>query len=219
MAFGGKFMSYLTGRKIYMVIICLSIFSVLSGCASNKQIDTSGASAIQNKKLIITTGDRPKFIITTPSKGFLASQGLLGFIAVHALSEDLAVTYNIKDPAQTISRKLKQRLSAQHKMHVVEKGKYAQYELKVMSTAFGAAHGTLNFSKYSANYGATAELRDLSNNSIIASASCIEHGLKNAEQAPTYDELFANQAKRLKDGLNARAQRCADKIVNTIFGN
>ncbi|MGH1406140.1 MAG: hypothetical protein ACRBBJ_06240 [Rhodomicrobiaceae bacterium] len=206
-------------KKIYRTIIFLSFLSVLSGCASNKQIDTSGATAIQNKKLLITTGNRPKFVITTPSKGFLASQGLLGFIAVHALSEDLAVTYNIKDPAITISQKLKQRLSSQHKMQVVEKGSYAQYELKVMSTAFGAAHGTLNFSKYSANYGATAELRDLRNNSIIASASCVEHGLKDADQAPTYDELFANQARRLKDGLNVRAQRCTDKIINTIFGN
>ena len=211
------------GVKVMRSFSCAMMVGLtitIAGCASaNKTIDAAGVTSLQNQKLVVTTGDRPKFVAKTPASSFLATQGVVGFLAVHMMSDDIAVKHGIEDPAIAISNKLQTRLKGNHKMQVVKKAESAQFELKVMSTAFGAGNKPFSTTEYVVDYNANAQLRDIRSNKLIAEASChIKKNTPTDEKLPNYDELFANNAARLKAELNRKVERCTQTIMHQIFG-
>jgi hypothetical protein len=88
----------------------------------------------------------------------------------------------------------------------------AKFVVDVQTTKWyiGATGNSLTSSRYGVNYSAKARLIDAETKTVVAKGFC-ERFPDNAN-APTYDELLANEASLLKKQLASAADECVKSI-------
>ncbi len=162
----------------------------------------------------------PNFVAVTPAKGAFA---LLGVPAMIAEGNRIIAENSIKDPAEQIAAGLIKtvesaygsrpsanpvKVTADDLSHITAAANGAtRFLFDVETTAFTLGYFPTDWSHYRVMYGAKARLIDLKSKQVVADGLCKRIPETNAN-APTYDELLQNGAKRLKEELNAAAEEC-----------
>jgi hypothetical protein len=207
-------------------IVPIAVAMLLSGCVSTatKTIDAQAMSAVRNQSVVRTARDMPDFSEMTPAK---ATFGLLGVAASISEGNKTVANNRIADPAITIADALLGAMQSSHGAQVVAspvridnedpariaelaKGK-ARYVLDVRTVMWQMAYFATDWTHYRVFYSAKARLIDVDSKNVVAEAFCKLFPDSNTN-APTFDDMLALNAARLKAINTANAQACAESL-------
>lgn len=204
---------------------------LLTGCVSTatKTIDVRAASAIRNQSVVHTARDMPDFGEMTPAK---ATFGLIGAAMMISEGNKTVMMNQIADPAVAISDSLLHAMQASQGVQVVTspvridsedpariaelaKGR-ARFVLDVRTLMWQMMYFPTDWTHYRVVYTAKARLIDVDAKNVVAEAFCKQLPESNAG-APTFDELLALNAARLKATNVANAQACAESLARDML--
>jgi len=207
-------------------ILLIATATLVSGCVSTttKTIDAQALSAVRNQSVLRTARDMPDFGELTPAK---APFGLLGAVATISEGNKTVATNHIADPAVAIADALLGAMQSSHGMQAVAspvridsedpariaglaRGK-ARYVLDVRTLMWQMMYFPTDWTHYQVMYTAKARLIDVAAGTVVAEAFCKQLPESNA-QAPTFDEMLALNAARLKSINATYARTCADSF-------
>jgi hypothetical protein len=212
-------------------IVPLAAMLALTGCVSTatKTIDAQALGAVRNQSVVRTARDMPDFGEMTPAK---ATLGLIGAALIISEGNKTVATNHIADPAEAIAASLLNAMQSAHGMQVVAapvridseepariaeqaKGK-ARYVLDVRTLMWQMMYFPTDWTHYQVLYSVKARLIDVDTKNVIAEAFCKQSPDSNAN-APTFDELLALNAARLKATNAAYAQACAASLGRNML--
>lgn len=206
----------------------------LAGCASSKPITASSEtlSAYQGQPLTVVTYN--------PKKGFFqitagaAMFGAIGAVAALAESEKLIARYDLTNPsvrtAETLTPALSDRLRPSTVTPLADPsdGKDAKQlaalagnkglVLDVQALAWTSSYYPVNWSHYRPVYVGVSHLIDAGTGKLIAQGPCKIDSFDD-KGAPTYDEMYADNAAILKTQFQQAADECASQMTKGLFGN
>jgi hypothetical protein len=207
-------------------ILPVSAAMMLSGCVSTatRTIDAQAASAVRNQDVMRTARNMPDFSELTPAKAMV---GVIGAVMMSTEGNKTVMMNQIADPADAIANALLNGMqSAQgarvlatplridseepERIAALAKGK-ARYVLDVRTLMWQMGYFPTDWTHYRVLYSVKARLIDVDNKSVVAEAFCKQIPESN-ENAPTFDELLAAGAARLKAVNAANAQACASSL-------
>jgi hypothetical protein len=207
-------------------ILLVSAAMMLSGCVSTatRTIDAQAASAVRNQDVMRTARNMPDFSEMTPAKAMV---GVIGAVMMSTEGNKTVLMNQIADPADAIANALLNGMQSAQGARVVAtplridseeperiaalaKGK-ARYVLDVRTIMWQMGYFPTDWTHYRVLYTAKARLIDVDNKSVVAEAFCKQIPESNAN-APTFDELLAVGAARLKAVNAANAQACASSM-------
>jgi hypothetical protein len=213
-----------------LVVSALSIVLV-SGCTTiNKQALAPNSTAVlQNQTVTQTVRKKPDFAAFTVAN---ATFGLVGALAAISTGNDIIALNRVDDPADAIAAGLSQALSAKHGTRVAAppiaidgddakqvaaaaKGK-ARFVVDVQTINWGFNYFPTDWTHYRVHYAGKARLIDVETNAVIAEGGCRQMPETNAN-APTYDELMANSAARLRKELGRSVALCIRSLNKEMF--
>ncbi|WP_346837588.1 hypothetical protein [Microbulbifer sp. SAOS-129_SWC] len=208
-------------------LIVLTLVLGAVGCAGvqNSPISDTAVPMIEGRQLSGVSREKPSFIATTPGKSMF---GVIGVAAMVSAGNKIVKENNIEDPAVRIYNRLAEAMADKYSVvplddnSIVAKGddlkevtsqvKDARLLLDVQTLGWKFANFPMSFSKYQVGYGVKMRLIDTSTNEVLAEASCGRATPEEDEGAPTYDELMADNAERLKQALQANADYCVNEF-------
>lgn len=210
----------------------VSIIAIsLTGCASvNKQaISSKSVSEIKNQTITYTARKKPDFAAMTAGKAAFA---MLGAVAMISEGNSIIANNNVPDPADAIAVGIAKALENSHGARLVtppipaEADEASQIVARVNGgTRYVIDAQTINWSfvyfptdwtHYRVIYTAKARLIDAMTKEVVAEGFC-KHIPENSANAPTYDELLANQASRLKSELATAAGVCVQSLKTEML--
>jgi len=210
--------------KIWILLIATA--TLVSGCVSTatRTIDAQALTAVRNQSVLRTARDMPDFGELTPAK---APFGLLGAVATISEGNKTVATNHIADPAVAIADALLGAMQSSHGMQAVAspvridsedpariaglaRGK-ARYVLDVRTLMWQMMYFPTDWTHYQVMYTAKARLIDVAAGTVVAEAFCKQLPESNAK-APTFDEMLALNAARLKSINATYARACADSF-------
>ena len=199
---------------------------LLTGCVSieKKTMDAQALGAVRNQSVVHAVRDMPDFGELTPAK---ATLGLIGAGMMISEGNKTVAGNKIADPAIGIADALSGAMRAAHGVQVVApsvridsedpariaelaKGK-ARYVLDVRTLMWQMTYFPTDWTHYRVIYTAKARLIDVDARSVVAEAFCKQIPDSNVN-APTYDEMLALGAARLKAQNAANARACAESL-------
>jgi len=201
------------------------VAAMTAGCVSVQQIPMSAASleAIKGKELALSEREKPDFSAMTPARGAF---GMIGAAVTISEGNKLIKENRIEDPAVYIGRTLAADLQGRHNTRLSPKG--AAIASDEVTDLVKNAPGTdlvldvrtLNWSfvyfptvwgKYRVIYSARMRLVDTKSGRVLAEGGC-HRAPEHTPDAPSYDELVANSAQRLKQELKTAAEFCISEL-------
>lgn len=203
----------------------------VSGCASvSKQpISAQDRTSIQGKSLAVTARAKPDFAAMTAGKATFA---LIGAIAAISEGNSLVASNNVADPANVIASSLAKSLEAAHAVRTASAAitvtaddaaqiasslrSTADYALDVQTLNWSINYFPTDWTHYRVFYTAKARLINTQTGAVVASGFCKRIPDTNVG-APTWDELMANQAARLKSELDIAAKECIDTLKTEML--
>jgi hypothetical protein len=213
----------------YVVPACS--LALLAGCASvpaSRPLDAAGISAVHNQSVAVTRRPRPDFVALKPANAMF---GALGGLSAAAEGNDIASANGLTNPADAIAQELALALRDTQgtrsaapvavetndvgRIAAQAKGK-ARFVIDVETRMWHMAYFPTDWTHYQVPYMAVARLIDADTAAVLAEASCKVAPETNAG-APTYDELLAGGAARLKASLAASAATCAAQFKRDMF--
>jgi len=190
------------------------LVGLLAGCKSRSvRLDSSTASQIAHKRLVVQVNRRPKLIIVTFAKAVVSS-GVMASLLMRGLSDDLANDFAIADPARTVAAQVKQRLVSKYGMSVASSAAHADVVLEVTNTMWQVNHGSLlNLAKYRPILAVVAQLRDMRHKTVLSKAACVFNARQNVTPWRGYDEILGNHGAVLKADFDRLTQKCVGQIL------
>jgi len=207
-------------------IVPVTAAMLLTGCVSTatKTIDAQASSAVRNQSVVHTARDMPDFAEMTPAK---ATFGVIGAAMMISEGNKTVMMNRIADPAVAIADSLLGAMQSAQGVQVVAaplridsedpariaelaKGK-ARYVLDVRTLMWQMGYFPTDWTHYRVFYTAKARLIDVDAKNVVAEAFCKQIPESNVG-APTFDELLAMNAARLKTANAANAQACAESL-------
>lgn len=211
------------------LIVIAVVAGMVSGCVSVKQIpmDSSSASAIGGRTVVLTEREKPSFGAMTVGKAMF---GALGAAAMISAGNKIVGDNNVDDPAPYISSRLSKELADKRSVGVSDKkmsvtgssqkeimGSSQDLILDVMTVNWSVAYFPTDWSHYRVIYSAKASLIDAKSKVVLAEGFCAKVPEQTPE-SPTYDQLLANGAERLKQELKMAADYCVGEFLSKTFG-
>lgn len=216
--------------RTYVVPACF--LALLTGCASipaTRSLDAASLTAVHGQTVAVTTRPRPGFVVLKPANAMF---GALGGLAAGEEGDRIAAANGLTNPADAIAQTLAMALhdtqGTQSAASIAvatndvagiaaqAKGK-ARFVVDVETRMWHVAYFPTDWTHYQVPYLAVARLIDADTAGVVAEGSCKVAPETNAG-APTYDELLANGAARLKATLAASAATCAAQFQRDMFG-
>ena len=213
----------------------LSVLAVgvltLTSCVSTKivPIQQDRMANLQGSTITVSTREKPSFGAMTAGK---ATFGLLGAAAMISAGNEIVKKNAIEDPAVSIARELADSFASANAMTVVPtEGVLAkstnpaelarQYSaadilLDVQTVNWSFAYFPTDWNNYRVIYSAKARLIDTRTRKVLAEGFCSRVPEKT-DDAPSHEELLANQAARLKQELEAAAQHCVSEFRSKVL--
>jgi hypothetical protein len=207
-------------------IVPIAAATLLSGCVSTatKTIDAQAMSAVRNQSVVRTARDMPDFAEMTAGKAVF---GVLGAAAMISEGNKTVANNGIADPAVAIADALLGAMRTSHGAQLVAspvridnedpariaeqaKGK-ARYVLDVRTLMWQMSYFPTDWAHYRVIYTAKARLIDVEAKNVVAEAFCKQVPDSNTN-APTFDDMLALNAARLKAINAANAQACAESL-------
>lgn len=208
------------------VVAGLMLGLLVSGCVSTKNVPVNDAatSEIQGKSITTAKREMPDFAAMTAGKAMFA---MVGAVAMISAGNGIIRDNQVEDPANYISATLVAGLTEKYKLSVVNNdgilvadespdklaAQYASsdYLLDVRTINWSFAYFPTDWDSYRVMYSAKLRLINTDNGQVVAESFCARLPEKT-EAAPSYNELLANQAQRLKDELRAAADYCVGEF-------
>lgn len=206
-------------RKITLIF---AVAITMSGCASlnNKTMDTKSVADIKGETVTFTSRKRPDFSAMTAGKAVF---GLLGAAAMISEGNSIIAGNNISDPADVIAEGIAKELESAYGTRLVtppaavsdeDAGRVAasvksasRFVIDVQTINWMFGYFPTDWTHYRVMYTGKARLIDVQTKAVVAEGFC-KHIPDSNANAPTYDELLANEAARLKGELSTLAKEC-----------
>jgi hypothetical protein len=209
------------GRSL-MVAACVA--AALAGCRNvpEKPLAADAADSLAGREIRLSSGKTPEFAARTAGKTILG--GLFGALGGAIAGSSMAKAGNeiiernkVPDPAGQIGAELGTALAARFKAKAPAAGA-ADLVLDVQTLQWGFTYLPGEPDKYRVQYQAKARLLDAKNGSVLAESHCAApRAPHEAAVAPTYRDLVANDAARLKSELAQAADFCAGQFALKMF--
>jgi len=224
-------------RKTALASLATAFFA--AGCVSVQEIPMTAASVdvVRGRELSLSVRDKPDFGAMTAGKMaggalFGALGGAIAGSAMVSAGNELVAQNAIADPAEKIGATLgatlreklaarpvafRTRLSSDEVTEVTKAPSGMDLVLDVRTIGWGFVYFPTSWSKYRVIYSARARLLDARKGQVLAESGCAMPVAEDADAAPTYDELLANGAARLKGELQKAADYCAGQFASKMF--
>lgn len=214
-----------TLQRMWLIVV---VGAIVVGCASTIPLTPDAAKALTNREVTVARYEQPSFWPMSREKLAL---GLMHHSFLIIAGDELVAQNKIDDPAKYIGQQLSQDLAARYGTTVASNPvKLADDDveaiaknhptvdlvLEVRTTFWGFMYYTADTDRHRVNYAAHLRLVDVKGGRIIAEGSC-SHRTEEAPSAPTYDELVANSAERLKEELRGAADFCVGEFKTKVF--
>lgn len=203
--------------RVPAVLACAAI----AGCVSVEQIPMSAQSAevLKDKELALTEREKPDFSAMTPARGAF---GMIGAAVTISEGNKLVKEHGVEDPAPYIARTLASGLQGRYNTRVSPKGAPVASDevtdlvknapgsdlvLDVRTINWSFVYFPTSWGRYRVIYSARLRLVDAKGGRVLAEGGC-HRAPEQTPDAPSYDELVANSAERLKRELKAAADFC-----------
>ena len=206
--------------------------ALLAGCATPPQtrpLDTAGLAAVRNQTVAVTVRKQPDFAILAPSNAMF---GALGGLSAVGEGNKVVAANGVADPAAAIAQELASALrdaqgsqpvagpvpvDASDAAHVAAQAKgKARFVIDVETRAWHMTYFPTDWTHYQVFYLAAARLIDADTGAVLAESGCKLAPETNAG-APTYEEMLAGGAARLKATLAASGATCAARFKREMF--
>lgn len=195
---------------------------LVCGCASVQNIPMDAGSLEQLKGRSVTPSQREKadFAAMTPGSAMF---GAAGGLATISQGSEIVRAHGIEDPASAIAAVLSRDLQARYDMQAssppvpVTSDDLAQVArassgvdllLDVRTLSWGFVYVPSMWNRYRVRYSARVRLFDTKTARVLAEGSCRRSPDETPPDAPSYEELLANGAQRLKAELRIAAEHC-----------
>lgn len=214
-------------KSVFATFLVLAV----SGCANfNMQpVDSKSVASLKNQSITHTTREKPDFAAMTPGK---AAFGLFGAAAMISEGNKIIKDNDVSDPANTIALGLAKALEEKYGAKFVgtsvpvstdeliqiagaANGK-AKLVLDVQTFNWSFAYFPTNWGRYRVIYTAKVRLIDAETKTLVAEGFCKRIPETDAN-APSYDELLANAAARLKTELSSAAEECISNLKKDML--
>lgn len=213
--------------------------ALAAGCVSVQEVpmSTTTVDAVRGRELSVAVRDKPDFGAMTAGKVaggalFGALGGAIAGSTMVSAGNEIVAQNSIEDPAEQISAALsaglrgkldakpvafRTRLSTDEAAEVSKAPSGTDLVLDVRTINWGFVYFPTSWSKYRVMYSARARLLDAKKGQVLAEGGCALPLADNADAAPTYDELLANSASRLKGELQRAVDYCAGQFASKMF--
>lgn len=214
-------------KYLFFLLSCLFI----SACAT--KMTSERVSQIQGRSIVVTYDD---FGSLSANKGKkILIPGVLNSVVTGIDGNDIAIQNQIPNPVIGTSKKLTALLAKKYKLTVKAPTPYpgmAAYEYAAAAEKAGGADLVLNVvTKYwaSAPFNTNADhynitivtwaiLKDVKTGNDIVSGLCnYNPKYENTDDAPTWDNLYANGAAGMKSEVTKSEDFCAQNLMDTVF--
>lgn len=213
------------------IVVLVSLFAMLSACVSTKNIKISAADIQQlnPNNIAMTIRDKPDFAAMTAGKAMFA---MLGAAAMIAAGNELVKENEVEDSALYIQAELAQALTTSYgfalstgpaiKVDTDKPAKIAALAptsdlvLDVETINWSFAYFPTDWNNYRVIYSVKLRLFNTKTKSMVAEGFCSRVPEEDAS-APSYDELVANKAERLKQELKIAADKCIGEFKSTVL--
>ncbi len=170
----------------------------------------------------VTLTKKPTFVAQSVGSAEFA---VIGAIAAMSAGDKLVATYNIDDPSVAVAAEVaklyaaKQGASLASAPLVVDNGaqlksldgKGARYVVTVATYYWGYSYFSFDWGHYGAFYGAVLAIYDTTTDKTVAKGKCLVVTKKQPD-SPTYDQMVADNAAKLKALLAGAGETCLDQL-------
>jgi hypothetical protein len=215
-----------------LLTLCAAVALTSCGTRPAQPLSPHVLTAIKNQPIFVAAAkSQPNFTAFTPGK---AAFGLIGSLGMTSVGNQIVAENAIANPAAIIATGLTQELRAAvgSKLApaaavVLEDASIAKVAgqaggvglaLVVRTRDWGVFYYPGNFNRYRANIKMQAELIDAATRIVVAKAGCEEASPHSADVSPTYDEMMASGAQRLKQELVSAQTACVATLQQRLLG-
>jgi hypothetical protein len=206
-----------------LVLVCA--VAATAGCVSVQHLpmDAASADSMKGKEMVLAERPRPDFAAMTPTKAMF---GAIGGAAMVGEGNDIVKANAVQDPAIYIGESLAEALGTRYSIRrspkgvpvvtdetadLAKVGAASDLALDVRTINWSMAYYPTSWGKYRVIYSARLRLLDTKSGKVLAEGGCARVPDEIAT-APSYDELLANNAERLKQELRTAAEFCVNEF-------
>jgi hypothetical protein len=215
-------------------IIFFTGIMLLSGCASTHKvpIDIETKKSLKDKSVAASVSNtKPELGVIRIGKSMRA-ESVLGTEGTKYAGKNIMNENNLEDPAILVSQALLKKLKEKYSVTVnanapvvidtddiqklAAKLPDLDFLIDVRTTNWFIGNYPTDWDRHKVNYRVKARLIDLKRGKVVAEGGCFRDPEKTVD-APTYDELLASKAARLKAELKKHAEECAQELSNELL--
>ena len=227
-------------RNVFAAAFTAATLLLLAGCASVKPVAASNDSvaALQGQALtIVTYNPKAEFMQMTWGEGGFA---LIGAAVAASNSRDLVDKYDLVNPSVQVAELMKPVLGEKFRpaaINPVADGSDGGKSLSDLAAlaghkglVFDVAGGSmsiyfpLDFTHYKVIFNGSGRLVDAGTAKVVAEAQCHfdtsdeKNPATYVANPPSYDELYADNARLLKAKFQSAASACVAQMNRSMFG-
>lgn len=213
------------------VLLIVAAGVIATGCTTVSKVPMAAATgtAMKEQTVAQTARAKPDFAAVTAGKAMF---GMLGAVAMISAGNEIVTGFQIADPADEIGRGLAEALKSSRGAKIAAgttsvkvddpagvaaaAGGAARYVLDVQTIGWGFSYFPTDWTHYRVSYRAKARLIDTASKTVVAEGGCSRMPESNTG-APTYDELMATNAVRLKQELSLAASTCVAQLKTDML--
>lgn len=206
--------------------VALATAAAMSGCVSLNQqsLNADSVAGIKGQTVTYTARAKPDFAAMTAGKAMFA---MIGAFAMISEGNRIVSENKIEDPASQIATGLANELGRTYEARLVvppatvsadDAGQVAasvngaaRFAIDVQTTNWSFGYFPTDWTHYRVIYVAKARVIDVQSKAVVAEGFC-KHVPESNAGAPTYEELIADQAARLKTELSTIANECVGSM-------
>jgi len=210
-----------------------------AGCVSTKTVPLADKDLpkLNGSTLTYVSRERPDFGAMTAGKAMGVAFGAIGGAiaggAMVSAGNHIVQENDIADPANHMAQSLGADLVTARSLsfkenngtitktnepaELVKAYPGTDFLLDVRTYNWGFGYFPTSWSHYRVLYAARLQLLDSSNGKILAAGNCVRGPEKTSEGAPTYDELLADHAARLKAEIAGAAEYCITEFKGKVL--
>ena len=206
-------------------LAALGVLGLVAGCVTpvkDAALPPSSASGLKGREITLTVHDKPDFFAGQSSVMGFTGGGLIAAGIMISNGNKLVADNRIEDPAIVIGRALSANLGEAYETRLAattvpaktddpaelaRQNPRADLLLDVATSGWSLNYFPTAWTRYRVTYGARMRLIDVKRGEVIAQGAC-RRLPEETPDAPTYDDLVADGAARLKQELGIAAEQC-----------
>ncbi len=218
-------------RLITLILVCLSATACVS--TQNVTLDTELNKSFANKTLAVTKRGVPAFAATTSTDVLTSALfGAIGGLNTISLGNKIITSNNVDDPAIYIGDVLSKDFSAEFNAtfidrndvvltsenvkKIIEQYDGIDYLMDVRTINWSFVYFPTTWGKYRVIYSAKLRLIGVQQGTVAAEGFCSRVPEKTSD-APSYEEMLANEAFIIKRELNIAANKCINEFKKNVL--